>query len=130
MTDPQEDEAVLAANAGFYRAFESLDAARMEAVWAKEGRVSVVHPGWPLITGRDVVLESWSRIFDNTAMMQFTITGTEVNVDGDLAWVVCTENLTSVVDGQVMEGKVQATNIYARRDGSWRIVHHHGGPAG
>jgi len=116
------------ANLSFYRAFESLDRASMEDIWSKDAPVMCVHPGWPKLRGWDVVMGSWERIFDNTSMMQFTITEAEIAVDGDLAFVVCTENITSVTDGRVSEAKVQATNIYRRRDGQWLMVHHHGSP--
>ena len=128
MPESPETEGVREANQRFYRAFESLDVDQMGAVWAGEDSITCVHPGWPLIKGRDAVLGSWSRIFENTTLMQFTITGAEIVVDGDWGWVSCTENITSVIDGRVTEGKVQATNIYVRRMGRWLTVHHHGSP--
>ena len=73
-------------------------------------------------------MRSWERIFDNATMMQFAITGAAVALEGGWAWVTCTENITSVADGRVTEGKVQATNIFKRRDGEWLMVHHHGSP--
>ena len=124
---PDED-AVVEANRAFYRAIESLDNAAMEAVWDPDPSVTCVHPGWPLMAGRDKVLQSWYTIFDNTTLMQFTVTEYAVLVAGDLAWVVCTESLRSVVAGRVNEATVEATNVFRRRDGQWRIAHHHGSP--
>ncbi|MEE9285096.1 MAG: nuclear transport factor 2 family protein [Dehalococcoidia bacterium] len=124
---PAADE-VREANDRFYRAFESLDVDQMSAAWAGEDSITCVHPGWPLVKGRGAVMGSWARIFESTTLMQFTITGAEITVEGDWAWVSCTENITSVVDGRVTEGKVQATNIYVKRTGRWLAVHHHGSP--
>lgn len=124
----QETQAVQAANARFYEAFQSLDLERMSAVWAPDAHATVVHPGWRLIAGRDAVMESWKGIFDNATMMHFLITGVNVFVEGPLAWALCTENITTVLDGQVSEGRFQATNIYTLRDGQWLMVHHHGSP--
>ena len=129
MTSASHDaDAVIEANAAFYRAIESLDADRLEAILARDEPVRVVHPGWPLVSGRAAVKASWERIFDNAGMMQFTISDIEAHVAGDLAWVICIEHLTSVQGGRVMEGLVATTNIYRRESGEWRIAHHHGSP--
>lgn len=125
MTD---EEAVLRANRAFYDAIESLDAATMEAVWDSDPLVSCVHPGWPLMAGRDKVLQSWYTIFENTMVMQFTVTVSTTWTAGDWAWVVCTESLRSVVAGRVNEATVEAINVFRLREGQWRIVHHHGSP--
>ena len=129
MQENQEIEAVKEANLGFYRAFESLDVGLMAGVWVQDASVTCVHPGWPLLRGWDAIFGSWGRIFDNTTMMQFVVTEAEVSLEGDWAWVTCAENLTSVVDGSVNQGTVQATNIYRKREGRWLLVHHHGSPS-
>ena len=128
MTDSDETEAIKLANLEFYQAFESLDMERMTGVWAQDESVKCVHPGWPILEGWEHVALSWQRIFDNAAAMQFTITGANVVLEGDWAWVTCTENLISVVDGRVTEGRVQATNIFKRHGEQWLMVHHHGSP--
>ena len=125
---PDED-AVIAANQAFYRAIESLENRPDGSRLGPPTRpVTCVHPGWPLMSGRDKVLQSWFTIFDNTMVMQFTVSESSVLIAGDLAWVVCTESLRSVVAGRVNEATVEATNVFRNRDGQWRIVHHHGSP--
>jgi len=121
-------EEVRRANDAFYRAFESLDVPRMEAVWLHSARVHCTHPGWARLAGWPAVLDSWQRIFENTIGIRFEITGIEISVLGDLAWVVCTENITSeTVDGPAL-ARVEATNVFERHDGRWALVHHHGSP--
>jgi ketosteroid isomerase-like protein len=123
-----DKEVVTEANQRFYRAFETLDLEQMRGAWDEDQAVTCVHPGWPLIEGRGEVLQSWANIFNNTMVMQFTITVASVMVEGDWAWVVCTEGLRSVVDGKVTEGKIEATNIFRKRGEQWLLVHHHGSP--
>ena len=130
MSQSSDEAAVLAANAAFYAAFESLSIEDMDAVWAYEEPVLCVHPGWPLLSTREQVIESWRRIFENASLMRFDITGAQVVVEGDAAWVSCTENLTQVLDGRVVEAKIQATNLFRRRLGEWRVAHHHGSAVG
>ena len=120
--------AVQAANQRFYRAFETLDIEQMRRVWDDEYEVTCVHPGWPLVQGTTEVMQSWASIFQNTMVMQFTITEGSLQIEGNWAWVVCTESLRSVVDGRVSEGKIEATNIFRKRGERWMIVHHHGSP--
>ena len=119
------DAAVVEANARFYRAFEALDIAQMEQVWAHGSHVKCVHPGWPLLSGWDAVRESWSRIFDNTAEMRFTLSNVEASVGDDLAWVTCTENILSELGGRVTVTAILATNIFEYDGASWRMVQHH-----
>jgi len=122
------DEVVLEANAAFYHAVESLDCEKLDHILAKDEPVCVVHPGWALVSGREAVLESWTRIFDHAGVMQFVIVSADAHVEGDIAWVNCVEHLTSVQGGRVIEGTVQATNLFRNESGTWRITHHHGSP--
>jgi len=121
-------QSVLDANNSFYRAFESLSLARMEALWLRAPYIKCVHPGWGLLIGWGPVMESWQRIFSNTMAMRFTLTHVHVEIVGDLAWVALTENIDSATREGEMTTQVQATNIFQRHDGRWFLVHHHGSP--
>ncbi len=123
-----ESEAVRRANLAFYRAFESLQLPKMEQVWLHSARVQCTHPGWRRLVGYAAVIESWARIFENTFEMSFDLTGVEISVVGDLAWVVCTENITSRTHDGASRSRVEATNVFERHGGQWHIVHHHGSP--
>ena len=116
---------VEAANAAFYRAFEALDLAEMDHVWAHGEHVRCVHPGWPLLCGWDAVRASWERIFDNTEEMRFTLSEVAVNVKGDLAWVTGIENILSEAGQRVSVTAILATNLFERTDVGWRLIHHH-----
>jgi ketosteroid isomerase-like protein len=125
MTDA---EAVLAANDAFYRAFESLEVDRMRALWLPSPTVLCIHPGWPALVGFSAVMESWEQIFAGTLAMRFDLADVSVVVEGDVAWVVCVEAIDSRQPDGRARARVQATNVFQRRDGRWWIVHHHGGP--
>jgi len=116
---------VVEANASFYRAFETLDIAEMDRVWAHGEHVQCVHPGWPLLSGWDAVRTSWETIFTNTAEMRFTVSDVHAVVGGEVAWVTCTENILSEVAGRVSVTAILATNLFERSAGGWRLVHHH-----
>jgi ketosteroid isomerase-like protein len=113
------------ANARFYRAFETLDLAEMDRVWAHGEFVKCVHPGWPLLTGWEAVRESWQSIFANTSEMRFTISEIGVVVRAGLAWVTCTENILAEVGGRLTVTSVLATNLFERGRDGWLMIHHH-----
>ena len=113
------------ANARFYRAFETLDIAEMDGVWAHSAEVTCVHPGWPLLVGWDAVRDSWQTIFNNTAEMSFTLSDVRAIRGGEIGWVTCTENILSEVRGRVSVTSVLATNIFERDAEHWLLLHHH-----
>lgn len=128
MSDVEQVEAV---NAAMYEAFESADVDRMARVWDDqdpEGLVCV-HPGWPMLRGRDHVLRSWSAVMAGTDYIQFFLTDVQVDVQGDTATVTCTENvLTEVSENPSGAAAVVATNVLVRRGDGWRVRVHHGSP--
>ncbi len=116
-----EDE-VKKASRALYKAFETLRLEDMERVWAHDGAVTCIHPGWPIAEGWPAVRETWSVIFENTDHMKFRISDEHIEIVGDLAWVVCIEHVRSGDAG----GLVLATNVLRRTPHGWKIVHHHG----
>lgn len=127
MTTPDE-AAVIAANAEFYAAFEAADLDRMHAVWDDEENVTCVHPGWQLLRGRGRVMRSWALIFANTPYIQFFLTDVRADVAGEVAVVTCSESILTSVGDDTGDATVAATNVFVRRDGSWRLRVHHGSP--
>ncbi|MDF2458731.1 MAG: hypothetical protein K0S79_1147 [Nitrospira sp.] len=103
-------EEVTKANQRFYEAFESLDIAKMDEVWAHLDYVTCVHPGWSLRSDWPSVRDSWVLIFNNT----------------DMAWVICIENITSQQSDEPQQARVLATNLFERIGDEWLMIHHHG----
>ncbi len=124
-TDEQE---VLAANQAFYVALQSMDLEKMDAAWWHEDWVKCMHPGWDLIQGWEEIRESWAKIFRSTEFMRVTISRPLVKVLENVAWVSCIENVTSSYEGGFATAVIEATNIFVRRNGKWRMVHHHAAP--
>ena len=123
---PDDDSAeVEEANARFYRAFENLDLTEMDLIWAHTDSVRCIHPGWGLLSGWEAVRQSWEALFKDSREMRFTLSDVTARVDGNLAWVTCTENILSEARGTVSVTSVLATNVFERQAGDWRLVHHH-----
>ncbi|MFN0042124.1 MAG: nuclear transport factor 2 family protein [Alphaproteobacteria bacterium] len=120
MADTSEDDKVLQANAAFYRAFAARDLAAMENLWARQHEVACLHPGWGPLVERAAVMQSWQQILTNPGAPKVTCAAPRAWVFGELAFVICFEALGA--------DYLIATNIFAREDGQWRMVHHHAGP--
>lgn len=122
----QRIEEVTKANQRFYEAFSSLDIAVMDQVWAHQEYVTCIHPGWTIRSGWPEVRDSWVLIFNNTFSMTFDLTEVMVQVAGDMAWVICVENITSQQSEEPQQARVLATNLYERIGDEWLLIHHHG----
>jgi ketosteroid isomerase-like protein len=124
----QRIEAVTKINQTFYDAFESLDIAKMDEIWAHQEYVTCIHPGWTIRSGWPAVRDSWVLIFNNTFSMKFELTEVTVQVAGDMAWVICVENLTTQQSDEPQHAKVLATNLFELIGDEWLMIHHHGSP--
>ncbi len=111
---------VLAANELFYDAFRSGDVAAMEALWSERDDVSVYHPNWPGITGREDVMASWHQVMVLSEPPAIFCSSPMVIRQGRVAIVFCTED----IEGHQMT----ASNVFVEEDGVWRMTGHHARP--
>ena len=125
LTPDDEVAEVEEANARFYRAFEALDLAEMDLVWAHGEHVRCIHPGWAMLEGWEAVRQSWEAIFKDSREMRFSLSDVRARVLGDLGWVTCAENILSQVRGNIAVTTLIATNLFERRGPGWRMVLHH-----
>ncbi len=114
------DVAVLAANDAFYAAFAAMDYSAMELIWARDAKLTCIHPGWNVLSGRGPVMESWEAILSNPSQPRIISGGAAVQVFGDCAVVTCRE--------LVAGSPLAVTNVFVKEAGRWRLAHHHSGP--
>lgn len=111
--------ALFAADA-FYVAFASKDLAAMDSLWAQNAPVLCIHPGWPRLTEREAIIESWRNILGNPDQTGPTPWGMQAHDWGNTIGVTCYE--------QIAGGVILATKAFVQEDGECRLVMHHGGP--
>lgn len=116
-------EAVTAANQSFYDAFLYGDQQAMAKVWAEAAPVACIHPGAPLLVGRDTVLESWNSILGAASRPEIECLQSQAHLLGDAAFVTCYERL-----GGAEGATLLATNVFVLEGGRWRMTHHHASP--
>lgn len=122
-TSPQEAERA------FYDAFQRADLDAMMAVWAEDEEVYCVHPGGPRLTGLDPIRESFRQLFANGPSMRFELRSGQM-VQGGLISVSSVHEHITVLGERRRASIVIATNVYINIGGGWRMVGHHGSPAG
>lgn len=111
---------VVAANREFYRAFGQRDFAAIDRLWSRTRPVACIHPGWDALTERAAVMRSWRQIVESPSAPNIVCRNEKAFVLGEVAFVVCHEVLS--------EGVLAATNMFAREDGGWKMVHHQASP--
>ena len=117
-----EENAVLAANEAFYRAFAHRDVREMDKIWALETPVACIHPGWGALIGRGPVMQSWAAILNAPQAPGIRCQGARAFLQqGRSAFVVCHEILEA--------GTLLATNCFVKEEAGWRMTHHHASPA-
>ena len=121
----KEEEHVLEANENFYHAMQELSLEAMEAVWLPADWVRCVHPGWEALEGWEAIRESWQQIFTGTQFMRIVVGVQSLRVEHSMAWVCCTEKISSAATDRFESANVQTTNVFQRRNGTWYLVLHH-----
>ena len=129
MTDPIEEEQVLAANRAFYDAFEALDMERMAACWSSAEDVACLHTGRPLAArlgrgprgvGGDHGQHRLHRVRDRRRRR---------DAGRPVAWVTCSERITTAgAGGAPAVAEIAATNLFVLETTGWRIALHHASP--
>ncbi|MBL4615321.1 MAG: nuclear transport factor 2 family protein [Magnetovibrio sp.] len=115
----QLEATLLFANDTFYVAFATGDIEAMDELWAHDVAVSCIHPGGPILLGRDNVIESWQMILGNSQTEGIMSHDATAMLNQDSGWVTCLERIGDNV--------LTATNIFRRDNGVWKMTHHQSG---
>ena len=124
-------DAVKAANAAFYTALSARDAKAMEGLWANKPYVVNIGPASKTITVgfEDAVAKYWTNAFTNVfSELNVTMTATQMQTDGKMAWVVGTETAKlKTKAGEAREFTAFVTNVFEKDGAKWLMVSHHAG---
>ena len=122
------EQAVLAANNDFYRAFERKDMEAMSHVWSQGTGSTCVHPGRKPLKGWEAIRSSWEGIFRNTSYLEIETEVVRTEVNGDIAYVLLIETVFQVAGGRQVRAQSIATNVFEQMAQQWYLIHHHGSP--
>ncbi len=114
-----------AAEEAFYGAFARLDLEAMGALWVEGANASCVHPGGPLIQGKQAVIQGWAEIFAGADPPGIAYRVVSRHESGALAVHLVKESIRPHRAASANASLVIATNVYILDGDGWRMLAHH-----
>jgi ketosteroid isomerase-like protein len=123
-----EESEVRRASDLFYAALNRVvksDGSQMPVAWWHDDQVTTTHPmgGWAV--GWKQVSATWDELSKTLSEGVVEVTDFNVFVHGEVAYTTGIEHVTFTVLNQQVRFQANTTNIYAKRGGQWKIIHHH-----
>ena len=122
-----EDE-VRKASKNFYAALSRMcngDPHALADVWSHGAAVTAMHPIGGREVGWEAVKHSFGKVAELSSGGKVELKDQLIHVVGDLAYEVGIEHGQIKLAGREVDINVRVTNVYQRRTGAWRMVHHH-----
>jgi ketosteroid isomerase-like protein len=122
-----EDE-VRKASKEFYAALSRMcngDARSLADVWSHGTAVTAMHPIGGREVGWEAVKQSFGKVAELSSGGKVELKDQLVHVAGDVAYEVGVERGEIRLAGKQVNIDARVTNVYQRRNGAWRMVHHH-----
>ena len=100
--------------------------AAMAAVWSHGPAVTTMHPLGGREVGWEQVRATWEQAAAVFTAGQVTVSDQViVPLTEEVAYTVATERGEGTIGGEAISFEHRVTNIYCRKDGVWKLVHHH-----
>jgi ketosteroid isomerase-like protein len=112
----------------FYAALNRMlngNADSLADIWSHSAAVTTMHPIGGREVGWDKVGQAWEQVAKVFSGGQVKLNDQIIQVAGDMAYEVGSEQGEAKLDGQQVAIDHRVTNIYRRESGAWKIVHHH-----
>ena len=122
-----EDE-VRKASKEFYAALSRMcngDARSLADVWSHGTAVTAMHPIGGREVGWEAVKQSFGKVAELSTGGKVELKDQLIRVAGDVAYEVGVERGEIKLAGKQVNVDARVTNVYQRRNGAWRMVHHH-----
>ncbi len=122
-----EEEAAEAALVRFYEAIEAIVSGQglepMENAWWHDDRVTGGHPSGEWAQGWEEVWATWQVFgsFGRHDRAGSKVESLKVHVYGDIAYATVLFRASPAWGAETLA----CTNVLQRRDGVWKIIHHH-----
>ncbi len=110
----------------FYRAFNSADLAGLEAVWFSGEAPSMDNPIGGIRRGWAAIAEGYSKLFHGRVKVQVTFHDFTSQGGDDWHLFVGRERGVCRAPGETLYVAFRTTRWFVRKDGTWRLLHHHG----
>jgi hypothetical protein len=114
-----------AVEAAFYESFARLDLALMTALWLDGAKSVCIHPGGPLLQGKESVLRSWAEIFSGAEPPRVEHRLVDRFASDGLAVHLVEERIRARNAPAGPVNLVIATNVYLKAGSAWYLAEHH-----
>ncbi|HEY1059318.1 MAG TPA: nuclear transport factor 2 family protein [Limnobacter sp.] len=113
----------------FYEALEAADLDALMDLWADDEHIVCIHPGGPRVEGYHDVRDSWKEILSAGAL-QIRVVPVH-RVEGVMVAVhnIVEQVMMNSTRGEPHVVQVNATNVFHKGPGGWKMVMHHASPA-
>ena len=122
------EDQVRQASQQFYAALNRMangDASSMADIWSHSATITTMHPIGGREVGWDQVEGPWALVAQLAAEGQIELNDQLIQVSGDMAYEVGTEQGQFTLAGEQVTIDQRVTNVYRREGGTWKVVHHH-----
>lgn len=121
-----ESGSPLAALSEFYRAFNERDLTLMERNWLASPAASMDNPLGGIRRGWGDIRTVYERIFQGPARVSVEFYDYTVEELGDAFVAVGRERGQLTGPSVALDLKIRTSRLFARCEGRWRQIHHHG----
>jgi len=110
-------------------AINGKDLRSLSEVWSKDKNIlmfDVPPPG--RFQGWDQIGRLWKDFFDKVSEIHLTVDAVQAEAQGTLGYATYDWSMTGRLGSYALEDRGQATAIYRKEGGQWRLVHAHYSP--
>ena len=100
----------------------------MRKVWKNDSKAGCVHPGWTILRSWEAIMQSWENVFDPNDSVDVKLSDVKVQINGNAAWLTCTQEMIYVNRNPISFNLSQATNIFEKDSSKWLMIIHHASP--
>lgn len=116
--------AVLSANLKFYHSLNTKSIVDIAGCWLQGGSPTCKHPGGPLVAGYINIVNSFGMLFTYD-LPHMDVRNINIQMRGTVGYVTCQQVCEDKdEDGNPVEIKIFATNIYIKHNSQWYLTHH------
>jgi ketosteroid isomerase-like protein len=116
------------ASGQFYAALNRMangDAKPLADIWKHSETVTAMHPIGGRQVGWKAVQSSFERVARLASEGTIELRDQLIQLAGDVAYEAGIEHGQIKLDGEQVTIEQRVTNIYRRKDGAWKMTHHH-----
>ncbi|MFZ0454360.1 MAG: nuclear transport factor 2 family protein [Ignavibacteriaceae bacterium] len=113
----------------FYTALTRMakgDAGLMSEIWLHDETATVMHPIGGLEMGWKAIKKSFDQLAELSTAGEITLEDQYIHILGDVSYEVGIEVGKMEFVGRWIGIEHRITNIYHKKGGTWKMIHHHG----